>query len=132
MEGGDDVFDYGGGAVVEDLRGTQLLEQREVARGGRREHFVAGGDGELDRVHADAGRAAPDQERLAGWRFGRRGRQLQRQLVFLEEAAGGGGGAEGDDAGLLVGEVRGNRGAHVLKEDWVGLEGALGGGVDLL
>ena len=57
----DDVFDDGFAVVVEGLAGAELFEQGEILRRACGDYFVAGCDGELDGVAADARGAAPDK-----------------------------------------------------------------------
>ena len=60
VEGADQVGDDGGAVVVEGLAGAETFDVGEVFGRAGRYDFVAGGDGELDRVAADARGAAPD------------------------------------------------------------------------
>lgn len=81
-EGGDQVGDDGGGAVVEDVGSAEATTEIEVAGGRGGDDAVAGGDGELDRLRADAGGAAPYQE---GFGLGGGGVVVERGVVQGEE-----------------------------------------------
>ena len=86
LEGGDDVGHDGWGAVVEGVARAEGLAEGEVAGRAGRHDVVAGGDGELDRVAADAGGAAPDEhDFLLAFRVGRfRSWESKVQLIVLE------------------------------------------------
>ena len=83
FEGADQVGDDGRAVVVEGLARAELFDVVEVLRGAGGDDFVAGRDGELDGVAADARGAAPDEQGLAGRLWGG-GWVLESQLVLLE------------------------------------------------
>lgn len=82
LERGRQVPHDARGVVVEDLRGAEVLAEREILLRGRRDHLYARGHGELHGDTADRRRRAPDQQCLvAGAALDVVPREWQREVL---------------------------------------------------
>ncbi|SPQ25332.1 5de52ac2-3820-49c3-afe2-ba3eb9770baa [Thermothielavioides terrestris] len=116
--------------VVPHPGGAQPAHRLVVPGPGRREHLVPGRDGQLDRVGAHAGRATPDDDRLARGRLPRLCRQLQAESGLVEERRRRRGHGEWERRAAGVVHVGRQLRRQVFEHNGVLPEGALRGILD--
>jgi hypothetical protein len=107
--------------VVESLRGTERLDEGEVARRASGNNLAAGQNSELDRQAAGRGAAAVDQQRLIRLLPTARKRQAETLVETLSDGCD----SHAEGGGVLVGEVVRELALHVALGDGVLREAAV-------
>lgn len=67
LERVNQLIDDGLAVIVKDLAGSELLDVVKILGRGSGDDIIAGSDGELNGVAADACGPSPDEQSLAGW-----------------------------------------------------------------
>ena len=107
--------------VVESLRGTERLDEGEVARRASSHNLAAGQNSELDRQTAGSGAATVDQQRLISLLPAARKRQAETLVETLSDGCD----SHAEGGGVLVGEVVRELALHVALGDGVLREAAV-------